>query len=283
MDVLKVAEGGLATRAPVDECFPAIGELRVPEALERCSHRASAPLVHGEALSSPVGADAEAPMLAADVVARLIDEAPHPLEVALAAQRRAGFPFAGDDLVQHELRRDPRVVHPRQPERVVTEHAVVTDEGVLDRGRQGMTDVQRARDVRRWLGDHELPGAWRCLLRRRERAALEPALVDPGLDGGSVVARGELAVRRRNRHCRSPLHAPGTKNPLVEGRAGASWYHLRSTLKLSVLVSALSGGARPARVRPSPSRARWALSPFGPPSLQADGGVLLTVVAVSGV
>ena len=266
MDVLEVAEGGLAARAPVDERLPAIGESGIPQALERGPHRAGAHLVHGEPLTSPVDADTEAAVLSADVVARLVHEAPHPLEVAVAAQRLSGLSLGGDDLVQHELRGDRRVVHSGQPQRVVTEHAVIPDEGVLDRGRQGMTDVQRAGHVRRRLGDHELPGARRRFLGGRESAALQPALVDPRLDGGSVVARGKLAIRRRHRHGRTPHprcpRTPKTRSPKDERVPRGTTFV--STLTVSVLVPALSGGTRPARVRPSPSRVRVGSQPFRP-------------------
>src|SRR6476469_4916816 len=76
---------------------------------------------------------------------------------------------------------------------------------------------------------------------------------------------------------------PDTKNPLAEGRAGASWYHLRFD----------ADGQRP-RSRaigrsPAGSRATFSLSCPGGlsalsahPLYEADGGVLLTVVAVRG-
>ena len=75
-------------------------------------------------------------------------------------------PLLGDDLVQHELRRDAGVVDARQPERVVAAHAVVADHDVLDHEGQRMADVERAGDVRRRLDDDEPLGAGRRRLGR---------------------------------------------------------------------------------------------------------------------
>src|SRR5207244_13539700 len=148
-----------------------------------------------------------------------------------------------------------------------------------------MPDVQRAGHVRRRLGHHELPGPGRRFLGGREGAALQPALVDPRFDGGSVVARGKLAVRRRHRHGRTPhpgcRRTPKTRSPKDERVPRGTTFV--STLTVSVLNSRAIGR------NPSGSRATFSLSCPGAlsalsahPLYEADGGVLLTVVAVRG-
>src|SRR5438132_14072433 len=76
---------------------------------------------------------------------------------------------------------------------------------------------------------------------------------------------------------------PDTKNPLAEGRAGASWYHLRFDAYRQRPRSRAIGRS------PAGSRATFSLSCPGGlsalsahPLYEADGGVLLTVVAVRG-
>ncbi len=199
VDVLEIADRRPAAWAPVDEGLAAIDEPGVPQPLEGDAHGTRAEVVHREAQPRPVEARPEATVLLADDVARLVHELPHPLEVALAAKRGAALALLGDDPVEDELRGDAGVVDAREPQRVVAAHAVVSDEGVLDGRRQGVAEVERAGHVRRRLDDDEPIRARRRLGRRGEGAAVHPALVDGGLDQGGVVARGELASRRRHR------------------------------------------------------------------------------------
>ncbi len=155
LDVLQVADGGATAGAPVDERLAPVGQVRVPQTLEGDPHRPRAAGIHGEALPRPVGAGTKAAHLAADDAARLVHEPPHPLQVALATQRRARLPLLADDLVQHELRGDAGVIDARHPQRVVAAHAVVADQQVLEGHEDRMAVVQGARDVGRRHGDHE--------------------------------------------------------------------------------------------------------------------------------
>ena len=265
MDGLKVADRGAAARAPRDERLAAVHEARVPQPLEGDAHGPRAPLVHGEALAPPVDAGAEPAMLRADDRARLVHEAPHALQVALPTQRGAALPLLGDDLVEDELRADAGVVDTGQPQRVVAAHAVVADQGVLDGGDERVTDVQRAGDVGRRLDDDEPLCPGRGLGGGREGVRGQPTLVDGGLDRGGVVARGELASRRGHRSWL--LHRYSDKRPLVEGRTGSSWYHLRSRPMWPPRHRAI--GRLPAGSRAtSPSRCAAGLQPSWPASLE---------------
>ena len=223
-DDLQVRQAGPAARAPVDESFAAIGKAVVVEALEGRSHRLRRDLVHGEALAPPVGRRAEALLLALDDRPRLGDEPPHPLEVALAPQRLAALALAGEDAVEHELRRDRGVVHARQPQRRAALHARAPDHQVLGRGARGVAQVQRAGDIGRRLDDDE-----RLLRGRRTRACAirsedvrrQPACLHGGLHLGRLVGAGHAAARRPGaalRLCcrsRSSMALPGGRRPLA--------------------------------------------------------------------
>ncbi len=261
VDVLEVADRREAARAPGHQRLAAVHVAGVPQSLEGDAHRTRAHLVHREALAIPVGARTQPAVLASDDVARLVDEPPHPLEVALPAQRRTALPLLGDDPIEHELRGDARVVDAGHPERVVATHAVVADEGVLDRRRQRVADVQRAGHVRRRLRDHEPGGARRRLGSGPEGTGRLPALVDARLDRRGVVARRQLASARWS-SVLSLLKVRPTQSPLVEGRTGSSWYHLRSRPMRPPLVPRY-------RADPAGSRATFALSLRG--GLSAHG------------
>src|SRR6188508_3859785 len=125
----------------------------------------------------------------------------------------------------------------------------------------------------RSLDDDERLGArWR-LVGRAEGVRGHPALVDRRLDDRGVVARGELASRRRHRSCSSLNTRPARR------RTNGSWYHLRSRPMARPPRFRANGRTRQARVRPSPSRFRGGLSAWTRFSHAAGGGVLLTVNA----
>ena len=206
MDVLQVADRGEAARAPVDERLAAVDEAGVPEALEGDADGACRAVVHREALAAPVDAGAEPSMLGPDDVACLVHEPMHPLEISLSPERRARLALLGDDPIEDELRADAGVVDARQPQGVVAAHAVVADEGVLDRRDQRMADVERSRHVGWRLDDDEpLRVGW-SRASRCEGVGVQPALVDARFDRGGVVARGQLASRRHGSTPRSITH-----------------------------------------------------------------------------
>ena len=275
VDVLQVGDRRQAARAPGHEGLAAIGKAGVPESLERDPDRPCAALVHGEPQPAPVGARAEPVVLVRDRVARLVHEPPHPLDVAVAAERGAGFPLPGQDAVEDELGGNARVIHAREPERVVASHPVIADQRVLDRRACGVSEVERAGDVRRRLDDDERLSAGRWIVGGAECIGRHPALVDRRLDGRRVVARCQLASRRHR-----PLQ---TNDPLVEGRTGRGTTFVRERPSDPRAVASLPRY----RADPLGSRATFSLScpvglsAVGPASLGADRGVLLTVVAVA--
>ena len=179
-------------------------------------HRGREVAVHGEGLPLPVGGGPHAPELRADGVAVLVDPRVHLVHKFVSAQvvpRQALF--ASKRLLDHRLRRDARVVRPGHPERRPPSHAGPAHDGVLDRGHEGVAQVQRARDVGRG-DDHgegrarvdgvvaSFPFVFAILLlfflllelvdllgaRGREEPLRLPPGVDRGLDEFRVVGLG---------------------------------------------------------------------------------------------
>ncbi len=250
VDVLEVADRRQAARAPVDQGFASIDQPGLPQARECRPHRPRTALVHGEALATPVGARPEPSVLAADDLAGLVHELPHALEIPITPQRGSVLPLLGQDAIEDELRGDAGMVDAGQPQGVIAAHAVVANEGVLDGGRQGVTDVQGAGDVRWRLDDDERlrPGVRH--LSGAERIGFQPALVDIGLDSGGVIARSHLASRCR--HAVRLLRQ--TTDPLVEGRTGRGTTFVCGHARGRLVFRGI-GRTRPARVQPSPAPA----------------------------
>ena len=188
-DDLEVADAGQAARAPVDQRLGPVGEAVAVEPLERDPDGLRRALVHRVAQAAPVEGAADAALLAEHHGLRRIGERPHPLEVALAAERLAVLPFLREDAVQHELGGDAGVVEPGQEERRMAAHPGVADHQVLDRGPLRVAEVERAGDVRRRLDDRErrqgrVGGRARAV--GREDVGGQPALVDRAFDRGRV-------------------------------------------------------------------------------------------------
>ena len=100
---------------------------------------------------------------------------PYPLDELLPPQVVSRQPLFRQLLFHYVLRRDSRVVHTRQPQRRVAEHAMPADQAVFDRRRQRVAEVQFASHVWRRHDDAE-----RLLVRvdaRSKVAALQPRLV----------------------------------------------------------------------------------------------------------
>src|SRR5665811_2497255 len=98
-DDLEVGDARPAAGTPIDEGFRAVGQPIAIEPLERHADRAGRAFVHREPEAAPVRRRAEPPLLAEHHLAGGVDELPHPLEVALAAERGAALALRGEDLV----------------------------------------------------------------------------------------------------------------------------------------------------------------------------------------
>ncbi len=122
---------------------------------EQLEHRAHVALVHREPLAPVVERGAEAPELAEDHAAVVLEPLPGALDERLPAEVVPRQPFLREIALDDVLRRDAGVVVARLPERREAAHAVPANEQVLDRRIQRVADVQLAGDVRRRDGDDE--------------------------------------------------------------------------------------------------------------------------------
>ena len=172
---LDVGEHAAHLRRPVDHPLRAVDQPVVVEPLEHGEDRAVAALVHREALAAPVDAVAEAAHLGEDRAAVL----GLPLPGAVDERRAAQLATAGALGLQRTLDQgvdgDRRVVHARQPQRLVALHAAAADQDVDQRVLERVADVQAARDVGRRDDDAE-----RRLVRRDvggEVARIDPPVV----------------------------------------------------------------------------------------------------------
>ena len=265
-DDLEIRDARPAAGTPVDEALGAVGQAVVVELLEAHADRAGGALVHREPEAAPVRGGAEPPLLAQHHLARRVDELPHPLEVALPAERFPRLAVGRDDLVEDVLGGDRGVVQPRQPERLVALHPGVPDHRVLEGERERVAEVQRAGDVRWRLDDHErrqrrVGAGARCRRARRRRprasgrrsrprsrpgprpsAVLAVAPVPPSL-ACSVIRCGPPSCREHQ--------TPRSSS----GRTG-SWYHLlvRGPAGRSSRLSGFGPGLLVARYRAPAAR-----------------------------
>src|SRR6185295_8565378 len=122
---------------------------------EEAHHRADVGVVHREALAAVVHRGPEAAELAHDRPAVLPQPVPDDLDEPLPADLLARGALLEQVLLDRVLRRDARVVVAGQKGRLEVAHAMPARERVGKRDLQRVTRVQRARDVRRRVRDHE--------------------------------------------------------------------------------------------------------------------------------
>ena len=187
---LDVGQRGQAARAPVDDPLRPVDEPVVEQPLEDGLHRAGQALVHREPLPGPVHAVAEPPHLAEDGAAGCGLPLPDPLDERLPAQVVPAQALLGQLALDHVLGGDARVIHARQPQRVVALHPAPPDQRVDQRVVERVADVQRAGHVRRRDDDRER--GRRGLRVGGEQAAFLPQPVPAAFDVRGRVLGGKL-------------------------------------------------------------------------------------------
>ncbi len=189
---LGVREGRHTARAPVDDALGAVDHPVVEQVLEDRLDGLGEALVHGEALTRPVQARAEAAQLAEDATAVLLLPLPGPLDERLTADVVPRLTLFGELLLDLVLGGDTGVVHARQPQRLEALHPLAAGEGVHQRDLEGVAQVEGAGDVGRWDDD----GVRRLLTLRVgfEVTTLYPALVQLPLYIGRRVRGRQFGV-----------------------------------------------------------------------------------------
>ena len=226
-------------RVPVDQPAVAIDEPLAVERDEHLAHRARERLVHGEALARPIERGAETAELARDGAARFALPLPHALDEARTPERGARCAFAREQALDHELRRDARMVGAGLPQRVPALHAPPADQRVLQGEGERVAHMQAAGHVRRRDHDGERGG-----VRVRiggERAGFFPLRVEAALDlgGREILVQHAPVIERfapgreagRRKACttvpRAPPRARSRPAPDARPRAGG-WCRARS-------------------------------------------------------
>ena len=182
---LVVRQGRAASGAPIDDVVAAVDEALVVEVAEDLGDGGGEALVHGEALTPPVGGVAEHPLLVDDGAAVLPLPLPHAVDEGLPAEVLAALALLAQRLLDDILRGDARVVGAGDPAGVVAAHAVPTHKDVLDGLVQRVAHVEDAGDVGR--RDHHGIGLAPARGVVMEAAMLLPPGIPLGLDGLRVV------------------------------------------------------------------------------------------------
>ncbi len=220
---LEVGERSVAPRAPVDELLLPVDEPLLVQAHEDLAHRPGEPLVHGEALALPVEGGAQRLVLLADPRAVLLLPGPDAPQELGAPQVVAALLLAPLDLLLDDhLRGDAGVVGAGQPQHVEAAHPLPAAQDVLERGREGVAEVEGARHVGR--GQHDAEGGARPVVRVGvEVVPLLPEAVPARLDVAVLVGLGELGRNRvvaRHDRITSPRPRPARRPACRRGGVG---------------------------------------------------------------
>ena len=149
------------------------------------------------------------------------------------------------------------------PQRGLAGHALVADQGILDRGRDGVAQVQRAGDVGRRHGDHK--GLFRGVDARLEIALRPPPVVQRALDGLRIIGLRHLLRQRRwfVAHAAFLSWSADNKKTLSSGEIGVSRRRKGSAFRGTTPIcrpqgrhtrTAVTGGSRARSPSPTPRR-----------------------------
>mmetsp|Transcript_17201 Transcript_17201/g.58143 ORF Transcript_17201/g.58143 Transcript_17201/m.58143 type:complete len:299 (+) Transcript_17201:2324-3220(+) len=208
---LEVGDGRFKRRGPVHQPVCPVDAAVFVQFRKRLRHRRRASRVHGEPLSRPVHRRTEAAELLVDARTVLFLPFPNFFQKLVAAKIVPGDGRLqlGKLLLHHGLRGDAGVVRARHVQSRISAHAVPPSQPVLNRGSQGVAQMQRPRHVGR-RDDHGEASFFRDEGRRFGVAAVVarglPVLLPRSLHRRRVVRLGHdlgkllaLAEHRRRR------------------------------------------------------------------------------------
>src|SRR5689334_9050197 len=110
----------------------AVNQALVIEPDKNLRHGSRQAGVQGEAFAAPVARGAKAAELMENFIAVSVAPLPHTLDELVTAEIVAAFALLSEFAFDHVLRRDPRVIGPRQPQRVVTLHPPAAHDYVVE-------------------------------------------------------------------------------------------------------------------------------------------------------
>ena len=145
---LRVGEGCLAHRAPVDDPGAFIDIAFLIQADENLLHCLGTALVHGEPLSVPVAGDAQLLQLRLDGSRIFFLPLPGALQELLPSQLLLVNAFLFQLVGHLHLRGDSSVICSRDPEGVVALHPLIADQDILQGVVKSVAHVQLSGNVR---------------------------------------------------------------------------------------------------------------------------------------
>ena len=184
---LEIGDGRQQLRIPVHKALVLVDQPFLVKRDEHFEHGLGQALVHGEALSAPVGRGAEPLQLVEDCAAGFGLPLPDFLDELLARQVAAMDLLLHQLALDHHLRGDTGMVHARLPQHVLAAHALEAHQYVLQRIVERVAHMQRAGDIRRRDDDGEGLGTLLGTGAGTERVGLFPDFGDLWLDGFGVV------------------------------------------------------------------------------------------------
>ena len=184
---LDLRDGGVTTRAPIDDAVPAIDEALLVQGDEHLAHRSGQPVVEREPLPGPIRGEPEGANLLGDASPGAFLPGPHLLDEPFPTEVVPGQALGGEFAFHDVLGGDAGVIGAGHPERGVALHAFAADEEVLDGQVEGVAHVQHAGDVR-WRNDDGEGFAVRVDLRPKGPGGL-PSRIPTRLDLGGLVRR----------------------------------------------------------------------------------------------
>ena len=142
VDHFQVTQRRVATWAPVHHVLPAIDQIFFIQPNKDFANRTGKACVHGEPAASPIHRIADLPHLRFNASPRLFFPLPNLFLKLNATQLMTGDALFGQLPFHHHLRGNACVVHTWRPQRVVSAHAIPTDNHVHQRVVQHVSDVQ---------------------------------------------------------------------------------------------------------------------------------------------
>ena len=155
VDDFKIADGGLAARAPVNDVRAAIDKALLVEADEGFPDGDRQVLAHREVFALPIDRVADPLHLFEDGAAVVLLPLPHAREKSFAAHLLAGCAFAHHLAFDEHLRGDAGVVGARNPEHTISAHSPPANQDVALSVLKHVAHVQVSRHVGRRQKDRK--------------------------------------------------------------------------------------------------------------------------------
>ncbi|RWX47565.1 hypothetical protein H206_06312 [Candidatus Electrothrix aarhusensis] len=191
---LIVRQGGETARAPVDDVVALVDQPFVIEANKDLTHGFGQAIIHSEAFSVPIAGSAHPFELVDNGAALFFLPLPDPLNEFFSAQVMAGCILCGQLSLHHVLGGNASMIRAWYPEGVITLHAVVTGQQILESVVQSMANMEHAGNVGRW--NHNGKGILTLCHFRSKGLMFQPVVVPALLYFFKGIGFGEVIFGR---------------------------------------------------------------------------------------